>query len=162
MQQDWATLACPSNSGSTFWSHEWDKHGTCSESVLDQHAYFAAALNLKSKLDLLQILQSAGIIQSSFKFKSITTPFFLVFHGLKYPCNPGINPDGGVYSLSSIRSTIGSAIGHTPWVECNVDQDGNSQLYQIYVCVENSGSDLIDCPVFPRGKCGSSIEFPSF
>lgn len=60
MQQDWPTLACPSNSGTTFWSHEWDKHGTCSESNLDQHGYFKATLNLKSKYDLLQILQNGG------------------------------------------------------------------------------------------------------
>ncbi|XP_028073371.1 extracellular ribonuclease LE-like isoform X2 [Camellia sinensis] len=59
MQDSWPTLACPSGDGSTFWSHEWDKHGTCSESVLDQHSYFKSALNLKSNIDLLQILQSA-------------------------------------------------------------------------------------------------------
>ncbi|GER41414.1 ribonuclease NW [Striga asiatica] len=133
MQQDWATLACPSNDGTKFWSHEWDKHGTCSEPVLDQNAYFKAALNLKSKLDLLQILRSAGI-----------------------------NPDGGSYSLSSIKSTIGEAIGYTPYIECNVDEEGNSQLYQIYVCVDTSASKLIECPVFPRGRCDSTIEFPSF
>lgn len=76
MQQDWATLACPSNSGSTFWSHEWDKHGTCSESVLDQHAYFATALNLKSKLDLLQILQSAGNNSIFIQIQINSDPFF--------------------------------------------------------------------------------------
>ncbi|KAL0336376.1 UNVERIFIED_CONTAM: Extracellular ribonuclease LE [Sesamum radiatum] len=133
MQENWATLSCPSNSGSTFWSHEWEKHGTCSESALDQHGYFKAALNLKSKVDLLQILQSAGI-----------------------------NPEGGFYSLSSIRSAIRSGIGYTPGIECNVDEEGNSQLYQIYVCVDTSGSELIECPVFPNGKCTSSVEFPSF
>ncbi|KAL6513907.1 hypothetical protein OROHE_019363 [Orobanche hederae] len=133
MQQHWATLSCPSNSGSKFWSHEWNKHGTCSESVLDQHGYFQAALKLKSKLDLLQILQSEGI-----------------------------NPDGGFYNLSSIKSTISTAIGYTPHIECNVDEDGNNQLYQIYVCVDTSASNLIKCPVFPEGICASSIEFPSF
>ncbi|KAH6798072.1 ribonuclease 1 [Perilla frutescens var. hirtella] len=134
MQNDWPTLACPSSSGSTFWSHEWDKHGTCAESILDQHSYFKSALNLKSQIDLLQILQSAGI-----------------------------NPDGGSYSLSSIKSTIQSATGYTPWIECNSDGDGNKQLYQIYMCVDTSGSNLIECPVFPNGRqCGSSIEFPSF
>ncbi|XP_047964233.1 extracellular ribonuclease LE-like [Salvia hispanica] len=133
MQQDWATLACPSNSGSTFWSHEWDKHGTCSESNLDQHGYFKAALNLKSKFDLLQILQSAGI-----------------------------NPDGGSYSLSDIKSAINNGIGYDPWIECNSDADGNKQLYQIYLCVDTSGSDLIACPTFPHGKCAPTIQFPSF
>ncbi|KAL8483382.1 hypothetical protein ACS0TY_026183 [Phlomoides rotata] len=133
MQENWATFAFPSGTGTQFWSHEWEKHGTCSENVLNQHSYFRTALNLKSKLDLLQILQSGGI-----------------------------NPDGGSYSLSSIKSTISNAIGYTPWVECNRDEDGNNQLYQIYVCVDSSGSNIIECPVFPHGKCGSTIKFPSF
>ncbi|KAK7845533.1 extracellular ribonuclease le [Quercus suber] len=59
MQVSWPTLACPSSSGSSFWSHEWEKHGTCSESILNQHGYFQAALNHKDKVDLLQILESA-------------------------------------------------------------------------------------------------------
>ncbi|XP_073130837.1 extracellular ribonuclease LE-like [Henckelia pumila] len=134
MQQDWPTLGCPSNSGTTFWSHEWDKHGTCSESVLNQHAYFKSALNLKSKFDLLQILQGAGI-----------------------------NPDGGFYSFDSIRDTLTNAIGYAPGIECNVDENGNSQLYQVYICVDTSGSNVIECPILPNSrKCTSSVEFPTF
>lgn len=60
MQQDWPTLACPSGDGTEFWSHEWEKHGTCSESVLEQHAYFETTLNFKKKTNLLQALQHAG------------------------------------------------------------------------------------------------------
>ncbi|PSR88314.1 Extracellular ribonuclease [Actinidia chinensis var. chinensis] len=126
MQRSWPTLACPSGDGSSFWSHEWVKHGTCSESVLNQHGYFKSALDLKEKLRLLQILQGAGI-----------------------------NPDGGFYNLSSIR-------GYTPGIECNVDTSGNSQLYQIYICVDTSGTDFIECPVLPNGKCSSRVEFPYF
>ncbi|KAJ9187485.1 hypothetical protein P3X46_002936 [Hevea brasiliensis] len=133
MEKNWPTLACPSGNGLTFWSHEWEKHGTCSESILDQHGYFEAALDLKKQANLLQALQSSGI-----------------------------QPNGGTYSLSSIRSAIQGAIGYTPWIECNTDESGNSQLYQIYLCVDTSGSNLIECPVFPSGKCGSEIEFPSF
>ncbi|CAI0389725.1 unnamed protein product [Linum tenue] len=109
MQKDWPTLACPSGNGVTFWSHEWDKHGTCSEDVLDQHSYFSRAL-----------------------------------------------------SLNSIKSAIQSGVGYTPFIECNTDESGNSQLYQVYLCVDNSGSKLIECPAFPHAKCGSQIEFPSF
>ncbi|KAJ6357336.1 hypothetical protein OIU78_005235 [Salix suchowensis] len=76
--------------------------------------------------------------------------------------NAGINPDGESYSLISIRSAIQEAVGFTPWIECNADTSRNSQLYQIYLCVDTSGKALIDCPVFPRGKCDSEIEFPSF
>lgn len=74
----------------------------------------------------------------------------------------GIQPDGESYSLNSIKAAIKDAIGFTPYIECNVGQSGNSQLYQIYLCVDTSGSNIIECPVLPRGRCGSSIEFPSF
>ncbi|KAI3516454.1 hypothetical protein L1887_15370 [Cichorium endivia] len=133
MRSEWPTLSCPSNDGLTFWGHEWDKHGTCSESVLNQHAYFATALSLKNEINLLHALQSAGI-----------------------------GPNGQQYSLDSIKSAIKGASGYTPWIECNKGTSGNSQLYQIYLCVDSSASGFIECPVFPNGSCGSSIEFPSF
>lgn len=60
MEVDWPTLACPTNGGTRFWTHEWEKHGTCSESVLDQHSYFEAALNIKNKVNLLKVLEDAG------------------------------------------------------------------------------------------------------
>ncbi|KAK7838779.1 ribonuclease 3 [Quercus suber] len=37
------------------------KNGTCSESQLGQHEYFEAVLNLKKKVNLLQILRIARI-----------------------------------------------------------------------------------------------------
>ncbi|KAF7137911.1 hypothetical protein RHSIM_Rhsim07G0238000 [Rhododendron simsii] len=75
-----------------------------------------------------------------------------------------INPDGGSYSLSSIQGAINDAIGSTPWIECNVDESGNSQLFQVYICVDTSGLNIIQCPIMPNsGKCGSNtIEFPTF
>lgn len=133
MQKEWPTLACPSNNGLEFWGHEWTKHGTCSESVLDQHDYFATTLKLKDEVNLLQSLETAGI-----------------------------HPDGGLYSLESIKSAIKQGTGYTPYIECNVDASGKSQLYQVYMCVDSSASNLIVCPIFPHGKCGSQIQFPTF
>ncbi|XP_038715068.1 ribonuclease 1-like [Tripterygium wilfordii] len=133
LREDWPTLACPSGDGLTFWSHEWNKHGTCFESVLDQLGYFKAALSLKNQVNLLEALENAGI-----------------------------SPNGSSYSLGDIRDAIKHAIQYIPWIECNTDESGNSQLYQIYLCVDKSGSNLIECPVFPHGKCGSEIEFPKF
>nr|XP_025886877.1 extracellular ribonuclease LE-like isoform X2 [Solanum lycopersicum] len=49
MQENWPTLACLRNKGTKFWSHEWDKHVTCSLSTLDEHSYFKAALTIKEK-----------------------------------------------------------------------------------------------------------------
>ncbi|XP_059592883.1 extracellular ribonuclease LE [Vitis vinifera] len=133
MQNNWPTLACPSGNGTKFWAHEWNKHGTCSESVLSQHQYFKAALGLKKDVDLLQILEKAGI-----------------------------KPNGESYCLKKTKKAIKDAVGFTPWIQCNVAPSGNRQLYQVYVCVDTSGKNFIQCPVMPKGKCGSSIEFPSF
>ncbi|KAI5437435.1 ribonuclease 1 [Lathyrus oleraceus] len=133
LQKNWPTLACPSGDGIQFWTHEWEKHGTCSESSLKQHDYFETTLNLKQKSNLLEALTSAGI-----------------------------QADGNSYSLSSIKEAIQKGVGFTPFIQCNVDSSGNSQLYQVYLCVDTSGTNFIECPVFPHGKCGSQIEFPTF
>ncbi|CAI0402129.1 unnamed protein product, partial [Linum tenue] len=133
LQKFWPTLACPSGDGVKFWTHEWEKHGTCSESEMDQHDYFVAALKLKDKANLLQILKSAGI-----------------------------RPDDGLYELDSIVEAIKERTGFTPGIECNVDSSRNSQLYQVFMCVDTSGSDFIECPILPKGRCASSIQFPKF
>ncbi|KAL6983486.1 ribonuclease T2 [Sarracenia purpurea var. burkii] len=133
LQKSWPTLACPSSNGNSFWSHEWTKHGTCSESVLDEHEYFRSALDLKDKLGLLQILEDAGI-----------------------------NPDGQSYSVDSISEAIEGSIGHAPGIQCNYDASNENQLYQVYICVDTSGKNFIECPVLPSEKCASSIVFPSF
>ena len=53
MEQKWPNVKSPTTSSSyqswsmsdtSFWEHEWDKHGTCSN--MDQHTYFYAALQL--------------------------------------------------------------------------------------------------------------------
>lgn len=64
MKKSWPTLACPSGSGEAFWEHEWEKHGTCSQSVIDQHQYFQTALGLKQKTNLLGALTKAGTLKS--------------------------------------------------------------------------------------------------
>ncbi|XP_057950078.1 extracellular ribonuclease LE-like [Malania oleifera] len=133
MQKSWPTLACPRSNGTKFWTHEWTKHGTCSESVLDQYSYFKAALDLKHKIDLLRILLKAGI-----------------------------RPNGRFYRLRRIIEAIKRATGYASAIECNVDRSRNNQLFQIYLCVDTSGSNIIECPVLPKRKCPSKIEFPSF
>lgn len=75
----------------------------------------------------------------------------------------GINPNGTFYNLEDMREAIKSGIGYTPGIRCNVDASNNSQLYEIFLCVDSaSGSNLIECSVFPNDNCASEIEFPSF
>ncbi|XP_062111604.1 ribonuclease 3 [Humulus lupulus] len=133
LQKEWPSVSCPSSNGNRFWSHEWVKHGTCSEQELDQHDYFEAGLKLKEKANLLNILKTAGI-----------------------------EPNDKFYSLESIKEAITEGVGHAPGIECNKDSDGNSQLYQVYLCVDTSGSDFIECPKLPRGRCATTVQFAKF
>nr|GMD15173.1 intracellular ribonuclease LX-like [Ipomoea batatas] len=133
MEKDWPSLACPSSDGVRFWSHEWEKHGTCSG--LKQHDYFQKALQFKTKANLLQNLKNAGIEPR----------------------------EGEHYTIEEIKSAIEEGVGFSPFIECNVDPMGNHQVYQVYLCVDTSAENFIDCPILPRGgRCGSKIEFPPF
>ncbi|XP_070671550.1 ribonuclease 3-like [Malus domestica] len=76
---------------------EWEKHGTCSESELDQKNYFEAALKLRVKV---------------------------------------------TFYKSSKKLVLGTA--------------------QVYLCVDTSGQDIIECPLLPRGRCASKVQFPKF
>ncbi|KAG5521576.1 hypothetical protein RHGRI_033960 [Rhododendron griersonianum] len=72
--------------------------------------------------------------------------------------------DGKYHSLESIKEAIEQALGVTTiFIDCNVDTRGNHQIYQVYLCVDTSASNFIECPVLPHGRpCGNKIEFPSF
>ena len=94
LQNDWPSRSCPSSNGFRFWSHEWEKHRACSESQLDQHEYFEAALNLKKKVNLLQILRIARI-----------------------------EPNDGFYSLDNTVKAIIKGIEHASRIGCNKDSD---------------------------------------
>ena len=59
----WPSLNGPATS---FWSHEWSKHGTCAENVLSsQLKYFSAALALRQQYDPIAALAAAGIVPSN-------------------------------------------------------------------------------------------------
>lgn len=50
-----------------FWSHEWEKHGTCATSLPNlnsEHKYFATALALNGRIDLKSVLAKSNIIPS--------------------------------------------------------------------------------------------------
>eukprot|EP00253_Pinus_taeda_P004204 PITA_04204 len=57
----WVSLDCPSSDSFQFWEQEWLEHGTCSENVLNQTDYFAAAVRLKEEVDVLGSLEKGGV-----------------------------------------------------------------------------------------------------
>lgn len=70
----------------------------------------------------------------------------------------GIKPDGKLYSLDSILEAVRAAIGYSPGVKCNADASGPRQLHQIYICVDTSGSRIIECPGLPNSGCTFAIK----
>ncbi|XP_074300938.1 ribonuclease 1-like [Silene latifolia] len=132
LQAAWPSFTCP-QIGRKFWLHEWNKRGTCSKTILDEISYLKAAVNLKNKVNLFQALGKAGI-----------------------------RPNNQFYNLDSIKQAVSSAFGFEPWVACNHNAQGNSQLWQITLCVEKTGNNLIKCPNIPPGNCPASIQFPSY
>ncbi|KAF0906875.1 hypothetical protein E2562_013267 [Oryza meyeriana var. granulata] len=132
LDSHWPTLSCKSGRSMEFWSYEWKKHGTCSG--MDQHGYFAAALELKKRHSLAAILADAGIVPS----------------------------DEESYFLSSIRDAIADATGAVPNLECNRDAFGETQLFQVYQCVDRAGKKLVDCQLPMQGMCRDRAKLPVF
>ena len=124
LDANWPTLACKSGGKSLeFWSYEWKKHGTCSG--LGQHGYFSAALGFKARHNLTAILAGARIVPSH----------------------------DATYFLSSIMDAIKEGTGFAANLECNRGAGGETQLFQVYQCVDRAGKRLIDCPQRMPGNC---------
>ena len=103
---------------------------------MSEIAYFQAAINLKNKVNILQALAKAGI-----------------------------TPNNQMYSLKAVKKAIARAIGGLhPWVDCNHDAQGKSQIWQVSVCVDKSGTRLVNCPFLPKGRgvCAARVKFPSY
>ncbi|KAJ3688125.1 hypothetical protein LUZ61_017289 [Rhynchospora tenuis] len=87
---------------------------------------------------------------------------FAIYGFWPYYAN-AIFPNGGSYMLDSIITALTSCLGHVPGIGCNQDTSGRYQLYLVYLCINPSGTLLMDCPVYPSSGCSSSVVyFPSF
>lgn len=150
---EWGVWTCPSNE-TNLWEHEWNKHGTCVQTVFDQHSYFLTNLRFRQKLNFLNILKQKGIFNIlKQKFcRLIIVLFFCV----------GIKPDGGLYGLDETKNAIKRKIGFAPGIECNEDVKGTKQLFQIYICLDNYAKEFVECPYVPDKSCASKIKFPKF
>ena len=75
MKYYWPTLS-QSNSNSWFWSHEWEKHGTCSSPYISsQFNYFDTTLKLRKQIDPAKLL--GNLVPSKTPY-----PFNLVYEKL--------------------------------------------------------------------------------
>ncbi|XP_030954248.1 extracellular ribonuclease LE-like isoform X1 [Quercus lobata] len=115
---EWPSMIHEDNT--LYWKNEWESHGICSEAVLPQRAYFDAALKLKQKYSLVNILAQKDIYAS-----------------------------GNVYSKGSITDAIKTATGHSPQIQCNLYKE-IPLLTQIFLCLDYNATKIIECPPSKR------------
>ncbi|KAL2327723.1 hypothetical protein Fmac_021153 [Flemingia macrophylla] len=99
-----------------FWSHEWEKHGTCSETVYKPHDYFSLALHIKKNHDVMSILSQAQIVPSQ----------------------------NTTYDGNSIVNAIHNSIHHYPELACYTTQNV-TYLWEVRLCLEPNGVSFKDC-----------------
>ncbi|XP_022149793.1 ribonuclease MC-like [Momordica charantia] len=116
------------------WQHEWDKHGTCSESTFyDQQEYFGFGMDAYIHNNLQVILS-----------------------------NNQITPNGRTYTRDQVYAAIRAKTGKTPAVRCNYNsRTGASQLHEISLCFKKDASVFEDCPL-NANKCGASFVWNSW
>ncbi|KAL6487535.1 hypothetical protein MHYP_G00041610 [Metynnis hypsauchen] len=109
MRKFWPDLLQPAST--SFWKHEWQKHGTCAakdEDLNSQHKYFSKALELYHKLDLDGALKKSQIV----------------------PCEK-------YYKLGDLEESIMRSYGVTPKIQCVPGKGGQFQTVgQIEICVD--------------------------
>merc|ERR1712241_1018067 len=91
----------------SFWEHEWEKHGTCACTDLYpncQLEYFTGALNLRKKFDFDKKLAEAGITPSNTKSYTLDA-IKSALGSAKYQCYVG-NYDDDVQILEQIELCI--------------------------------------------------------
>ncbi|CAO3644941.1 unnamed protein product [Cunninghamella blakesleeana] len=120
-----------------FWSHEWNKHGTCVSTLQpkcysnfkeneDVYDYFGTALQLRSKYNLHSTLSDSQI-----------TP-------------------GGSYSSSSMISAIKSAYGVKPLVNCK-----NGKLNEIWIYFNvKGGNTFVPIDALGSSSCSGNVNYP--
>ncbi|CDP16222.1 unnamed protein product [Coffea canephora] len=129
----------------SFWGHEWNKHGTCSENMYNQTQYFDLAIKLKNRYNLLSILEQGGLSR------------------------------GHSHELSDVNSTIWRTTHGTPDLKCLNDARVHRNvpvLQEIGICYRPSKNrsgqvsfSVINCPhsrtrTCYRGLGNGKIVFP--
>ncbi|KAL9226206.1 hypothetical protein vseg_002044 [Gypsophila vaccaria] len=135
LQEAWPSFYCDSP-GTDLWLRQWYIRGSCCQSLFNETVYFETSINLKTKIDIFQALSKVGII-----------------------------PNNRFYPLGAIKKAVARVSnGIEPVVTCTDNKRGQNQLWRIAQCVDESGTNVIDCPFPPKDfDCTSkNILFPSY
>jgi len=103
-----------------FWSHEFDKHGTCAASqpaLSTELKFFSAALFLRTKYSIHGALSAGGVSPSN--------------------SNP--------YSPSQILSALKSQFGVDAMISCDRDSQGNEVLTEAALCIDKYTLRAYEC-----------------
>ncbi|KAF5479166.1 hypothetical protein F2P56_000015 [Juglans regia] len=118
LDMEWPSLLQESNY--ELWKEEWESHGSCSQAMLPQHAFFETALRLKEKYKLQEMLAEKDIY-----------------------------PFGNLYRLDGIIDAIATATGHKPQIQCSLYKQV-PLLSNVFLCFDYNATNIIDCPVKKR------------
>lgn len=125
---------------SSFWGHEWDKHGTCAMSddcCGSEKKYFETAIKLHNSNTIVQWLQNAGIVPS----------------------------DSKQYSKDDFVSAIATGMGNDPLIRCD-SHNGKNVILDIGACFDKD-INPIKCPSSlieqwqNEERCDDYIWFPT-
>lgn len=107
-------------STTSFWQHEWMKHGTCCageiEELETEQKFFVQGLKWFRQFYISSILETAGVIP------------------------------GGKYKVVDIHNIIYEELNKISSIHCVRTKDGSNYLSEIRLCISKS-LDLIDCHV---------------
>lgn len=129
--------------GSDFWSHEWEKHGTCAmvgdrSMIGSELGYFQAAISLHDQITEVAWLAQAGI-----------TP---------------ADPSQTMYDTDKFLSAMSDQLGQQAMIKCS-HKDGNTVINNFGVCIDKSLS-VMACPDSliqqwqQSANCGSQVGYP--
>ncbi|PVU85994.1 hypothetical protein BB559_004164 [Furculomyces boomerangus] len=131
----------------SFWTHEWNKHGTCYTPLdpsckpksqfkngTDVTDFFKTTIGLRQKYDLYSALKKEGIVP--------------------VPAPQG-NNTAKTYSVDQIRNAIHNEFGQFPNVNCL-----NNTLSEIWLYFHVIGKDqFVLIPPTANDTCGSAINY---
>lgn len=139
MQSEWPSLKCGTcdNAGNNrFWTHEWQKHGTCWMLLFPRGrpiSYFNKAHSLNERVNLLRALKNKRIYPSHTQYN------FIQIH------------DAFKASINGVTS------GYEVQIKCN---DRNQLLSEVYICVDLQ-FQFMNCPGNWSIGCGQRpVVFP--